>query len=150
MRICCDIICISLQSWINFLPGPPSFDDGRVAPFKSSALYANDSQWGLGLGQCVDSVVFNPCVKSMSHAPWTILHNLSPINPGIGILEYIHAITVGKKVHLWKRLDIPFIQVVSWPHFLTRDFQLLWKCGSNDLGFASGRRHESLREFKRI
>lgn len=120
MCICCDIIlkncsvttCISLQSWINFLPGPPSFDDGRVAPFKSSASHAKDSQWGLGLDQCVDSVVFNPCVKSMSHAPRTTLH-LSPINPGIGILEYIHAITVGKKSSFMETPGYSVYSVIS-------------------------------------
>ena len=36
---------------------------------KSSWSHPKDSQWGSGL----DSVVANPCVKIMSHAPWATL-----------------------------------------------------------------------------
>ena len=47
------------------------------------AFIFHQAQWGWGL----DSVVADPCVKMMSHAPW---HNLSLMNCGIVILEYDH------------------------------------------------------------
>ena len=41
---------------------------------KSSPAHPKDCQWGSGL----DSVVANPCVKMMSHAPWTPLSQSEP------------------------------------------------------------------------
>ena len=44
--------------------------------------------------------------------PEPLFHNLSPMNPGIVILEYAHAISEKKN----PLMVIQYIQVVSWPH----------------------------------
>ena len=49
--------------------------------------------------------------------PEPLFHNLSPVNPGIVILEYARAIRKGK-FHSCKNLVIQYIQVVSCPNIL--------------------------------
>ena len=44
--------------------------------------------------------------------PEPLFHNLSPMNPGIVILEYARAIRE-EKIHWWKNVVIQYIQVVS-------------------------------------
>ena len=57
---------------------------------KSSPAHPKDSHWGKGL--TLDSVVANPCVKMCCMLTEPLFHSLSPMNPGIVILEYARAI----------------------------------------------------------
>ncbi len=49
--------------------------------------------------------------------PEPLFHKLNPMNSGIVILEYAHAIREEKN-NWWNNLVILYIQVVSWPHYL--------------------------------
>ena len=63
---------ISVQCCIHFSPRS-CFDDGRVGPLRK-AFSSTSQRFSMGL----DSVVANPCVKMMSHAPWTTLSQFEP------------------------------------------------------------------------
>lgn len=64
-----------------------------------------------------DSVVDNPCVKIMSHAPWTICLEVDLHKSGCVILEYPQL--------LWKILFIEYIQVVRWPHCVASNYSVI-------------------------
>ena len=72
------------------------------------ATFISHSHWGYGL----DSVVANPCVKMMSHAPWTTLSQFEPDESwhfSLGICP-CHQ---GRKLHWWKKKKKLLIQYIQ-------------------------------------